>query len=329
VGEAGALRLFSEPLVTEASWLLPLALLGLPLTLVVLGWSWPLSDKHLALVLWGGWLLPEVVYFSLNAGLFHAYYLVMLGPPLAALVGATAWALARLCQGQRGLGWGLAALLCGGTLVFQLVILQGYAVWVAALALPLLALGLGLAALARHDQAWVDQAALGITLLALIVAPLYWSGLTTLNTNPNVWLPRSGPGNEGPGRSTTLTTEQGAILAYLLAHTAPDSYLAATLTANDAAPYILATSRPVLTFGGFSGRDEVVDATGLAQMVEEGELRFVLGNMQQKPEIAAWMRDNCVSVTVPGATGTGLASNRAFGPGRPGQGNVLYDCGSY
>ncbi len=54
IGEAGVLRLFTEPLVTEAGWLLPLALLGIPLVLVVLGWQWPLSEKHLALLLWGG-----------------------------------------------------------------------------------------------------------------------------------------------------------------------------------------------------------------------------------------------------------------------------------
>jgi len=91
VGEAGALRLVTEPLVTEAGWLLPLALMGLPLVLVAVGWQWPLGEKHLGLLLWAGWLLPELLYFSFTTGLFHSYYLIMLGPPLAALVGATSF----------------------------------------------------------------------------------------------------------------------------------------------------------------------------------------------------------------------------------------------
>jgi 4-amino-4-deoxy-L-arabinose transferase-like glycosyltransferase len=68
--------------VTEASWLLPLALLGIPLAWVTLGWAWPLTDKHAGLLLWAGWLLPELAYFSFTSGLFHRYYLIMLGPPL-------------------------------------------------------------------------------------------------------------------------------------------------------------------------------------------------------------------------------------------------------
>ena len=96
VGEPGVLRLVTEPLVTEAGWLLPLALLGIPLILAILGWQWPLSDKDLAVVLWAGWLLPSLAYFTFTSGLFHAYYLIMLGPPLAALVGAMAWALVAL-----------------------------------------------------------------------------------------------------------------------------------------------------------------------------------------------------------------------------------------
>lgn len=322
LGEPGWLRLFSAPLVTEAGWLLPLALLGLPVLLLVLGWRWPLSDKHLALVLWAGWLLPEVLYFSFNSGLFHAYYLIMLGPPLAALVGATAWALVQVYQRRPGLGWTLAALLALGTSTFQIVTLQDYstyALWVGVVAVLLLMLGLvNLASTwrARDGGSWV---ALGTVLLAMMVAPLLWSGLTTFNTSLDVWLPRSGPQSTDPRRPTILASEQNALLTYLLENTDPEGYLLATLDARQAAPFVLATSRPVLTFGGFSGGDNVVDAGQLAQMVAEGELRFILGSLERKPEIAAWVNEHCTATILPGATNSG-------GPGRD---NLLYDCGSY
>jgi 4-amino-4-deoxy-L-arabinose transferase-like glycosyltransferase len=346
IGEAGVLRLFTEPLVTEAGWLLPLALLGIPLVLVVLGWQWPfgrlrtppLTDKHLALGLWAGWLLPEVAYFTFTSGLFHAYYLIMLGPPLAALVGATAWALWRVSERRRWRGWMLLALLVGIAIVFQMVTLwsyPGYGLWIAPIAIVLFVLGLGILALTEwRGRFWLGKAVVAMTLMAAMVAPLAWSGLTALNTRPNVALPRSGPDTAQAGRQNTsdiLSPSQEKILDHLLANTDPDSYLVAMVSARDASPYILATLRPVLTFGGFSGGDNVVDVDQLAQMVADGELRFVLaddGLARQKREIAAWLTDNCTTVNIPGATQPQLAGNQPFRPAGPGQANILYDCGT-
>jgi 4-amino-4-deoxy-L-arabinose transferase-like glycosyltransferase len=330
------LRLFTEPLVTEASWLLPLALLGIPLVLVTLGWQWPLGYKHLALLLWGGWLLPELLYFSFTSGLFHAYYLIMLGPPLAALVGATAWALGQVWQRRPWLGWTLLALLTSVTVAFQIVILQSYpdyALWITGVSIALLVSGLGMLALTVWQaQSWLAKAALGVVFVAMMVAPLTWSALTTLNTDPDVALPRAGPDigkSPGPNASDTLlSSTQEAILDYLLVHTEPDDYLVATLSSHDASPYILAAGRPVLTFGGFNGGDDVVDVDELAEMVTDGELRFVLGGQelaQRKPEIGEWVQATCTIVQVPDVTVSDTADQRS-GSGR-GQATVLYDCG--
>ena len=128
-----------------------------------------------------------------------------------------------------------------------------------------------------------------------------------------------------------LSPPQEAILYYLLANTDPDSYLVATVSARDASPYILATLRPVLTFGGFSGGDNVVDVERLAQMVADGELRFVLaddGFARQKREIGAWLTDNCTTVNIPGATQPEPTKNPTSRSDGPGQVNVLYDCGT-
>jgi 4-amino-4-deoxy-L-arabinose transferase-like glycosyltransferase len=103
VGNAGILRLFTDPLAAQASWLLPLALMGGALALALLG-SKKLTDKHLALLLWAGWLLPIAFYFTFTSGLWHAYYLIMLGPALAALVGATVWAFEQLMDRQGSFG---------------------------------------------------------------------------------------------------------------------------------------------------------------------------------------------------------------------------------
>jgi len=335
-GRPGLWRLFTQPLATEASWLLPFILLGMPLILMQLGWRWLMDERHLALVLWVGWLLPELAYFSFTTGLFHAHYLIMLGPPLAALVGVTAWALEQVCQKRRWLGCTLSVLLVVSTIAFQVITLQnhlGYTRWVfpifhklvlqgqrtmasfllhawwaAVIPAILLAWGLSIAVLtARRAQPWLSKTAFGISIIAVLVSPLFWSGLTTLNANPDACLPRSGLHVDHTNCPSALPVVQQRTLEYLLANTEPGSYLAATLTAHDAALYILATGRSVLPLGGFTGDDDVVDVDKLAQMVREGRLRFVLDRelAWRKPEIAAWLDAHCQRQT-----------------------NSLYDCGS-
>ncbi len=322
VGQPGVLRLLSAPLAGEAGWLLPLALLGLPVVLAVLGWRWPPGEKHLAVVLWAGWLAPEVLYFSFSRGIFHAYYLIMLGPPLAALVGAVVWALGRVRQRRPGLGLALAALLGGGTIAFQLGVMRGYeayALATAGAAVPLLAGGLGLLAVTPPGQGWVGRVGLAPVVLAVLVAPLLWSSLTTFGGSPDGWLPRSGPQSSAVGRRPATAEPDRAVLEHVLAHSAPGSYLLVTGNANQAAPYVLATGRPVLPLGGFSGGDNIVSVEEFARRVASGELRFVLdqGLGRQKPAIAAWVRSHCRAVPL------GLP---AAGAGGMGTAFTLYDC---
>jgi 4-amino-4-deoxy-L-arabinose transferase-like glycosyltransferase len=282
------------------------------------------------LVLWAGWLLPEVVYFTFNSGLFHAYYLIMLGPPLAALVGATAWALWKVVRRRHWLGWMLLAIIAGLTLAFQMITLRQYpssAPWIVSSALLVVLAGLAVLGVLR-TQLWLRRAALTLVVLGLMVAPLAWSAFTALNENPDVALPRSGPDGGRPRRMlTSLSPQQAAILNVALANTEPGDYLLGALSSHQASPYILATERPVLTFGGFNGRDDVVDADELSGMVANGELRYVLGGgelARSKPEIGRWVQANCSVVEMPGlALGRG---ERVLGPG-PGQETVLYDCG--
>jgi 4-amino-4-deoxy-L-arabinose transferase-like glycosyltransferase len=301
-----------------------MALFGIPLTLLVLGRPWPPNQKHLALILWVGWLLPAVVYFSLNSGLWHAYYLIMLGPPLAALVAITAWALWQLIRRRRLLGLAALGTIAGVTLLVQFHALghgsgNRTVLWVAAL--PLLLGGMALLVWAsRRGRQSPARIGLGLSILSLVLAPLVWSGLTAFNEHPNVALPRSGPdaGQAGPMPGAPSPAQE-AILDFLLEHTDPGDYLVAGLSSHDLSGFIIATGRPALTFGGFNGRDNVVKVEELAEMVGEGKLRYVLGGQElarTKPKIWRWVESSCTIADAPGLAGS--AQRR-----RP----ILYDCG--
>jgi 4-amino-4-deoxy-L-arabinose transferase-like glycosyltransferase len=333
-GTAGTLRLFTNPLVGEASWLLPFVLGGFIVLVILLARKRPFDGKHAAIILWAGWLLPEAIYFTYSTGLMHAYYLIMLGAPIAALAAMTGWALWEIIQKRKLLGWSLAFLLAGGTIFFQAGVLHGTAATApqaVGLALALLGIGLVFAVVSRF-RARFAPAALSLLLIAMLVAPALWSALTTFNSSPNTALPYAGPATQGslslPAAPRTGNgngngnARNQSLLDYLLANTAPGTYLLATDRANDAASYILDTGRPVLTFGGFLGEYQEVSVEHLSALAKSGQLRFILSQgAKQYPEIFQWVQQNCKAVDTSNLSGNGI-------PGGQAANSNLYDCGS-
>ena len=86
-GEPGIGRMFGASMGTEASWLLPAALIGLVAGLWLTRRT-PRTDRlRASVLLWGGWLLVTAAVFSFMDGTIHPYYTVALAPAIAALVG--------------------------------------------------------------------------------------------------------------------------------------------------------------------------------------------------------------------------------------------------
>ncbi len=89
----GPLRLADRHLAGQVSWLLPLALASVAAVAARAERRWPLDPAHQAALLWSGWALTYAVVYSYAGGIFHAYYLVTMAPPLAALAGVALMAL--------------------------------------------------------------------------------------------------------------------------------------------------------------------------------------------------------------------------------------------
>ncbi len=323
VGTPSAIRLFIPPLAKEVSWLLPFALISLVLLALGARLEWPLGAAHQALVLWGGWLMTCVVFFSV-AEFFHDYYMIMLAAPLAAAVGGGVSLLWQK-RARAWSGW-ILALAAIGTLAFEwrLAVQFGQDAWWLRLAAVLLAAGLAaLLAGRRVVSRLVLSLAYALILAALLVTPLAWSVLTVAEQSPDVNLPgayggqpvgapRALAGNPPQaGRlDPTRAVADAALLEYLQVNTQGIEYLVAVPNAQSGAPLVLATGRPVLYMGGFSGSDPVIDAAGLEEMVAAGRLRYVLfGERDPRPEIAQWVEANCAAVP-------------RFSQGE----RVLYDC---
>jgi 4-amino-4-deoxy-L-arabinose transferase-like glycosyltransferase len=303
IGTAGVLRLFTAPLNNEASWLLPFGLFSIGLLAFRSRLSWPLSPKHQALVLWSGWLLTAAIFFSV-AGFFHAYYLIMLGAPLAALVGTGVVELWRLGTQRRWLALALLLLVAGATLALQYATATQYMqnAWWLPFTIALFGMGAGLC-LAAARFSWPRASAVGFScvIAALLVTPAIWSWQTMLYPSENMSLPNA---YEGTARESVNNGElqiNQSLLDYLAPRTQDTTYLMAVPSSMQGADYVIATGRPVLYVGGFMGEDEVVTSDDLAGLVADGELGYILwgesmGPFGNKTDVLDWIASACVPV---------------------------------
>ena len=96
-----------------------------------------------------------------------------------------------------------------------------------------------------------------------------------------------------------------ALIAYLEAHQGTAKYLVATVSANQAAPIILATGKPVMALGGFLGSDPILTVAQLQSLVREGQIRYFLlgggpggfGGGSGNSAVESWVTSDCTAVT--------------------------------
>ena len=294
-GEPGLLRFFSEPLSKQMSWMLPFALISLLIVLLGSRLQWPVqSSLHQGLILWGGWLVTCVVFFSMISGIFHAYYTIMLVPGLAAMVGL---GFAQFLKWDAKKSWVVLVMLFAVslTLVYQMIAAWGYgeiSLWIYA-GIPLIILAL-LSLLINRRIAY------GLLLAAMLVIPLFWT-VKTVVTVENHKLPTAygGTAENQPVKMDSVPVQNEReimLLEFLEENTQDMEYLAAVPSSNQmGAQLVIASGRPVLYMGGFGGADQVVDAEDLQEMVANGELRFIFyaNNRNSKGGIAQWLNNSC------------------------------------
>jgi 4-amino-4-deoxy-L-arabinose transferase-like glycosyltransferase len=259
----GALRLATPSLAMQFAWTLPLAVLG-----AVFAWR----RRRAEVALWSAWALTYGIVYSLAGGIFHAYYLSALGPPLAALAGIGCFELWRRGSTHLAVGLGAAALwqayIAGASLGWT-------STWVG---FPAVAL---LAAIAAQWRAKRPPAVIGV---ALLVLPAMWSLSVVFAPGnlslPSASLPRWLGMDDGRGpilsRNWTALTDDPKLQAFLQKNRGKTRFLLATPNALLAAPVIIGTGQPVMAFGGFFGNDPAMSVDAFAKTVERGEVRFVV-----------------------------------------------------
>ena len=275
----GPLRLAHPTLAAQFAWTLPLAALG-----AVFGWR----RRRASVALWSVWALTYGIVFSAAGGIFHAYYLSALAPPLAALAGIGGFELWRRGSGHLALGLGVTALwqgyIAGAALGWD-------ATWIG---FPLVAVAASVAAVWRAKR---PPALIGA--VALLVLPAMWA-MSAVFAPGSLTLPSSSlarwlgiDDGRGPllSRSYRPLTDDPKLHAFLRDNRGAAPFLLAAPNALLAAPVIIQTGQPVMAFGGFFGDDPVMSVDDFAKRVEQGEVRFVvLSANRRMRDFERWVR---------------------------------------
>ncbi|QNK40109.1 glycosyltransferase family 39 protein [Caproicibacter fermentans] len=125
------------------------------------------------------------------------------------------------------------------------------------------------------------------------------------------------------------SSSDSALISFLEQNNTGEKYLVAVQSASEAEPIILATGKPVMAVGGFSGTNRSLTVEKLEQMVKSGELKYYLvggrGGMSgdSSDEVTKWVEEHGTAVD-------STVWSSSSGSGMEGGGSqTLYDLSGY
>ncbi len=173
-GSTGPFRLLNSAMGSQAGWLLGFALVA-GVSLLVLTRCKRRDGRTGWAIVVGGAFLTTAVVFSFAKGIFHPYYVSLLAPFAAALVGAGASTI----LSERRAARVIAPLAVAAGIVTELVVLgelSGQLAWAVPLVIAFAGVGAVLLALPLPTRA--RGVVLGVAMAALLAAPATWAAET-------------------------------------------------------------------------------------------------------------------------------------------------------
>jgi 4-amino-4-deoxy-L-arabinose transferase-like glycosyltransferase len=314
-GEPGIGRLFGHSMGTEASWLLPAALIGLLAGLWFTRRTARTASVRAGLLLWGGWLLGTGAVFSFMDGTIHPYYTVALAPAIAALVGISVQELwrgrqfpaPRIVLATMSAVTGVwAVILLGHTPdwwpALRWIVLAGSIVAATLLLVGVHRLGRATAVLAAGAMLFGVAASAAYTVES--VANHHQGPMVT--AGPSRGGAPDWPGGRGPGG----VAADNPTLEHLV-EGADQRWAAATVGSMTASSLELKTGASVMAIGGFTGSDNSPTLAQFQAHVADHEVRYFIPGGREGPhgrgsrnaqEIEAWVKQNFTPIDVAGTT---------------------------
>jgi len=274
----GPLRIFDLGLGDQAGWMVPLGVVGLlALALTLTGLR---SRRTALLVVFGGWFVIELGFLDYSKGIVHPYYASALGPGLAVMVGAAAYAFTRLVASKTlwriAAGLLLAAAGAGATVVAQLYLIHNHGYphfWRDPLIIACAAAFLAVVVLRRWAR-WP----VAVLVAVLLVAPgIYASSVWDAPVDGT--FPTAGPYNEAGWGGISMPADElaanEALAHYIRTHHPTHDFQVLTESSDGSSPLILLGIRAA-AMGGYNTTDPALSGDGLARLVAEHKARYVV-----------------------------------------------------
>lgn len=275
-GETGLLRIFNSDFGPNIGWLLLFALVGGGVMLWILRKTPRDNRGRAAVIFWMLWLLIHIVIFSMTSGVIHPYYVVVMAPAVAALVGISVPFLWESYKRRKSYAIILPLLILATTAVA--VILLGYTnvfPWLSWLIVGsglvgALALGINLY---KPMKQMLIVGVIG-SIIACTAGPIIYTASTVTQTHTGS-IPTAGPGSTAmAGSNNENATANSALVSYLLANQDGATWIVAVASANESAAIQLTSGQPVMAVGGFNGSDTPLTLAEFKQLVTEGKVKY-------------------------------------------------------
>lgn len=325
-GDAGIFRMFNTTLGGQDSWLLPFSFFSVFAMLLSMRKADAERRRKLlsAILLWGGSVVTMVGYFSVSR-FFHPYYISVMAPFLAALAGIGAVELWKLYRSEGGLSGYLLPTSIVVTATVQSAMLCSYMSY-SKILIPLICVASGIPSILlflfrvrrKNIGDKIARICTAIGLAGLLIAPTVWTGYTVLDKDFNSSVPFAGPtaketskfsfsdGNRGQLsngiRPNVKNTEDNsknregvsadeALIQFLEENNTGEKFLVAVQSSKEAEPIILATGKPVMAVGGFSGNMQSLTVEKLEKMIQNGELKYyMVDDKNSTDEVTKWVK---------------------------------------
>ena len=312
-GSTGVLRILNGDFGPNIGWLLLAAIIGGGVMLWILRKSSRHSRGRAAVLFWLLWLVTHIVIFSMTSGVIHPYYVVVMAPAVAALIGISLPFIWSAYKNRNSYAYILPAMVAVTTIVSSVII--GYSSVVGWLAWILLAAGVaGIVCLVSNifnpRKLFVITGIVG-SLIACLLGPIVYT-ITTVNVSHTGSIPTSGPSSTAmAGSNNENAIADSSLVNYLIANQDGAVWIVAVASANESAAIQLTSNQPVMAVGGFNGSDTALTLTQFKNLISQGKIKYyaVSNSGDSKvgsgnSSISSWVTKYCTKVDYGGSNMT-------------------------
>lgn len=301
-GQTGIFRIFNNDFGPNIAWLLVLALASGGLLLWILRKTPRTNRGRATVIFWMLWLIIHIVIFSMTSGVIHPYYVVVMTPAVAALVGIGVPFLWGVYVRRKSYAW-ILPMLVGVTAAIAIIILSyaGTMTWLMWTVGVLGAIGMiGLLVNLYTPKRWLQNLAIITSVAACMTAPVVYT-LSTVNVTHTGSIPTAGPSSTAmQGSNNEKSQADSALVQYLLRNQNGATWLVAVDSANESAAIQLTSGQPVMAIGGFNGSDTPLTLEQFKQLVADGKLKYYAASSHGhgggpnggNSEITNWIKKN-------------------------------------